>query len=507
MRPAFNSLVTIRASELRGATREVGRGKVRKTVPEFVDLKKLPRRTAIEYLGLMLQRWRTTLQQSHPSHKAADDLAEEWKEWDLNWRGLADEVRDLGELFRQTLRQAVPVDKRLERVRSQYMRVKESVMSLKRELPDLMTALDSQMNVVQKAPLKPVIPPPQPGDALADLVKLLETHDAVYLWTRFDTLLIQTGTYEMNACGTFGDAETEKSMREDFGDDGADYTVGPYMVALYANTFTDEQHGYRAFSVATLIQDLDADGQPVDDLRPYWGHPHVSNGSMCTGDTGPAITKALNQHRYLDAVTLVEAVLAGYDPEGCHGGMGLPRYKPSLHPYTNGGYTSVVDERSEDEDGDGDYQCSSCDSYVDEDDTSSCNCCSSVICSDCQYCCDDCSETVCSGCSALCPGCSNRNLCRPRRSSHGDPCGNHCSNCDQYVCWSCFPEGTEYCRVCLDNGAGSADDEDEDEEAEVESGEEIETTYSETLVSIEADEDEPEPNRWEPDRQLAVWLD
>lgn len=135
-------------------------------------------------------------------------------------------------------------------------------------------------------------------------------------------------------------------------------------------------------------------------------HPHVSGGSICIGDAGPELLRALHDGRVCDFFLMVRSILCNYNPGSPY--VALDEWYGE--PCSDCGRTVHEDDR---------YVCDDCDRMFCDDCITSCQHCDKTICFDCVTTCRSCKESSCADCltpceaygDAVCPDCLDDNQC------------------------------------------------------------------------------------------------
>lgn len=172
-------------------------------------------------------------------------------------------------------------------------------------------------------------------------------------------------------------------------------------------------------AVTTGRSDQPYEIHSIDRRANYSGgyyHPHVTGHGLCVGDGGPAILTALRQGRFLDFFTIVNQILATYNPDS---------------PYAE--LSSWL--RSEPE-----YSCASCEDDIhDPDDVHRCDVCDETYCGECASYCDAVGVSICTNCmdeGSCASGCDYAGTIRC--ATHTNPqcaeCGTAPSDDDMVGC-------------------------------------------------------------------------
>lgn len=163
-----------------------------------------------------------------------------------------------------------------------------------------------------------------------------------------------------------------------------------------------------------------------------YNHPHVSSGSLCTGDGGLAMKDALCQGRLEDYFRVVEAILRTYNDSSPYESL-TEWYDPSHEEQF---HCDVCEEwRSNDES----YYCTSCDSQACSncvEGGGNCTSCGDWKCNECCTYCRDCEETICHDCEEKCANCGE---------SACEGCLKLCTGCENSYCSGCYSESCSYC--------------------------------------------------------------
>jgi len=170
------------------------------------------------------------------------------------------------------------------------------------------------------------------------------------------------------------------------------------------------QIGTRSASVPYSVVALDPHPAAANDLVT---HPHVSDETLCAGDSAAAVNAALNSGRICDFFLMVRSILTTYNPESpfipLKDWCGLPCY--------DCGYTIGY------EDG---HWCSYCERDFCGECSSYCRTCNETTCNICLESCPECGEPVCPRCMTTCPECDRQ----------------RCKSCSESPC-PCQTEDTE----------------------------------------------------------------
>jgi len=203
---------------------------------------------------------------------------------------------------------------------------------------------------------------------------------------------------------------------------GWDYELGPFVV----NFFLDPGNYRTRISVRESAKLVDG-----------YCHPHVfSDGILCAGEFQGSLSAALQELRLLDAVELIDSLLASYDKTSAY--VQLERWKQQDQERAGGParrHNDDGDESDSDEEDPEYIRCRQCESLLDPEMVGSCHGCGHEVCDDCHYSCRDCGNRLCSDCEAHCEAC---------RESY---CGNHAGQLIVLPDPS-FEHGNLYCPHC-----------------------------------------------------------
>ena len=177
--------------------------------------------------------------------------------------------------------------------------------------------------------------------------------------------------------------------------------LGPFEIRLHLPAMAEMRYN-------TIYSVIALDPHPAAG-SPHVPHPHISDQSLCPGDAGAAIRKALVTGRLCDFFLLIRSILTVYNPAS---------------PYVE------LDQWSG-------LACHDCGDVVDGDDLRWCPSCERDFCDDCVGYCQTCDETTCLACLETCPACNEPNC---------PACRSLCPDCGESICTHCLEHGDCPCR-------------------------------------------------------------
>ncbi len=279
-------------------------------------------------------------------------------------------------------------------------------------------------------------------------------------WTTARDELVETLTSRLYALSSLLDRSAEEVSRRfqvpakptdllaelaqlehEFGAIHVDWKRGCLSITTDAITLEDVELG--EFAIELQWDRLGNAGSRCFDIvainpRPAAGnssvtHPHVRDRTLCAGDAGFLIGRALEQGRLVDAVQLVISVLRNYN-----------RDSPFVHLKDWFGEPCADCGRSTDEDS---FSCGSCSDCLCESCVVSCTACDSSRCTGCIGSCDICDQPCCSSCCQT--SAASTQSCCP-------DCLAKCEQCDAWVATDEINDG-QRCPDC----AAQMEEEDE----------------------------------------------
>ena len=176
-----------------------------------------------------------------------------------------------------------------------------------------------------------------------------------------------------------------------------DVYLGPFEIRLRVSAIGNVRRATLVYRIVALEPRPATSNSSVT-------HPHVSDGRLCEGDAGAAITAALSHGRVCDFFQLVHAVLTTYNP--------------------NSPYVSLANWSGS--------PCYDCDCTVGQNDVYWCHACENDFCDDCISCCSRCEDSICLACLEACTVCGER-VC--------PSCRTNCPDCGRMLCQSCLEDG------------------------------------------------------------------
>lgn len=193
--------------------------------------------------------------------------------------------------------------------------------------------------------------------------------------------------------------------------------LGPFTIRLRLGQPMSHSMG-QLCSVQALEPNSAASNQEVT-------HPHVSGETICVGDAGPELVRALRSGRVCDFFLMIRSILLTYNPDSP--------------------YVSLDEWHGE--------PCADCGVSINEDGRYTCETCDRIACDDCIFRCPHCEIDICYGCTTMCQAC---------KESTCAECLSPCGECAALVCPDCIEE--DLCPTCLENQHDQDDPEEINEE-------------------------------------------
>ncbi len=165
-------------------------------------------------------------------------------------------------------------------------------------------------------------------------------------------------------------------------------------------------------------------------------HPHVSGTTLCEGDGGRSLARALDEGRISEFFVIVRQILETYNADSAY-------------------------ERLDAWHG---VSCAACGNTTSDDDRGTCEGCDCDLCGDCSRNCLSCGNTLCYDCAHSCEGCDN-NHCRS--------CLKPCIDCHESFCEECLTD--RRCASCLESTTTEGDEDVEDASSESPDADSIES--------------------------------
>jgi hypothetical protein len=186
---------------------------------------------------------------------------------------------------------------------------------------------------------RPEAPPPL-GELVADLMQLQEEFEGSNVGLVVDRV-IAADTRPVTFCGVY---------------------LGPFTIRLHLSSLGTRANA-SAFEVVAVEPNPASSSEDVT-------HPHVSGGSLCSGEAAVPIACALAEGRVADAFCLVRSVLNTYNPASAY--VSLDQWEGST--------------------------CGDCGQVTSPDELYYCEGCGSEFCDGCVSACDRCGRPRCLGC-------------------------------------------------------------------------------------------------------------
>jgi hypothetical protein len=180
-------------------------------------------------------------------------------------------------------------------------------------------------------------------------------------------------------------------------------------------------------------------------------HPHVSGTTLCEGDGGRVLARALDEGRISEFFVIVRQILETYNADSAYERL------DSWHGVS----------------------CSACGDSTSDDDHGTCEGCDCDLCGDCSRNCLSCGNTLCYDCAHTCEGCDH---------DHCRSCLKRCEDCLESYCEACLTDGR--CASCLESTHTTGD-----EDAEDVSSESIETESPDADTAFHSTEAAVQPDR------------
>ena len=202
-----------------------------------------------------------------------------------------------------------------------------------------------------------------------------------------------------------------------------DMDLGPFEIRLNLREIGERA----AYEVIAVDPRSSSSGHP---------HPHVSGTSLCEGDGGRSLSRALDEGRISEFFVIVRQILETYNADSAYERL------DSWHGVS----------------------CSACGDSTSDDDRGTCEGCDCDLCGDCCRNCHSCSNTLCYDCAHSCEGCD---------TDHCRSCLKPCIDCHESFCEACLTD--RRCASCLESTTTEGDEDVEDVSSESPDADSIET--------------------------------
>ena len=202
-----------------------------------------------------------------------------------------------------------------------------------------------------------------------------------------------------------------------------DMDLGPFEIRLNLREIGERA----AYEVIAVDPRSSSSGHP---------HPHVSGTTLCEGDGGRSLARALDEGRISEFFVIVRQILETYNADSAYERL------DSWHGVS----------------------CAACGDSTSEDDRGTCEGCDCDLCGDCCRNCLSCGNTLCYDCAHTCEGCD---------TDHCRGCLKTCTDCHEAFCEKCLTD--RRCASCLESTHPEGDEDAEVQSLESPDADSIET--------------------------------